>query len=70
MEHLFSIAALWLALAVFSAIIAYHLRVSIALVEICVGVAVGVSRHCSARQMPWAPTSSGFGFWRPPGPSS
>jgi Kef-type K+ transport system membrane component KefB len=41
MEHLFSIAALWLALAVFSAIIAYHLRISIALVEICVGVAAG-----------------------------
>jgi len=39
MEHLFGIAALWLALAVFSAIIAYHLRISIALVEICVGVA-------------------------------
>ncbi len=38
MEHLFSIAALWLGLAVLSAIVAYHLRVSIALVEICVGV--------------------------------
>jgi glutathione-regulated potassium-efflux system ancillary protein KefC len=41
MEHLFGIAALWLGLAVFSAIISYHLRISIALVEICVGVAVG-----------------------------
>jgi hypothetical protein len=40
MEHFFTIAALWLALAVLSAIIAYHLRISIALVEICVGVAV------------------------------
>ena len=39
MEHLFAIASLWLGLAVLSAIIAYHLRVSIALVEICVGVA-------------------------------
>jgi len=38
MEQIFTIASLWLALAVFSAIIAYHLRVSIALVEICVGV--------------------------------
>lgn len=38
MEHIFIIASLWLGLAVFSAIIAYHLRVSIALVEICVGV--------------------------------
>jgi Kef-type K+ transport system membrane component KefB len=39
MEPIFAIAALWLALAVLSALIAYHLRVSIALVEICVGVA-------------------------------
>ncbi|RJP20839.1 MAG: cation:proton antiporter [Candidatus Abyssobacteria bacterium SURF_5] len=38
MEHIFTIAALWLALAIVSAVIAYHLRVSIALVEICVGV--------------------------------
>jgi Kef-type K+ transport system membrane component KefB len=40
MEHIFPIAALWLGLAVVSAIIAYHLRVSIALIEICVGVVV------------------------------
>jgi glutathione-regulated potassium-efflux system ancillary protein KefC len=40
MEHIFAIAALWLGLAVISAVIAYHLRVSIALVEICVGVFV------------------------------
>ena len=39
MEHLFTIASLWLGLAVLSAIIAYHLHISIALVEICVGVA-------------------------------
>lgn len=38
MEQIFSIAALWLGLAVLSAIIAYHLRISIALIEICVGV--------------------------------
>ena len=38
MEHIFTIAALWLGLAVFSAVIAYHLRISIALIEICVGV--------------------------------
>ncbi|MEW6616257.1 MAG: cation:proton antiporter [Thermodesulfobacteriota bacterium] len=38
MEQIFIIASLWLGLAVTSAIIAYHLRVSIALVEICVGV--------------------------------
>jgi len=38
MEHIFTIAAFWLGLAVVSAVIAYHLKVSIALVEICVGV--------------------------------
>ena len=40
MEQLFTIASLWLALAVVSALIAYHIRISIALVEICVGVAI------------------------------
>ena len=46
MEQIFTIAALWLGLAVASAIIAYHLRISIALVEICVGVAAaGVATH-------------------------
>jgi Kef-type K+ transport system membrane component KefB len=39
MEQLFAIASLWLALAVVSALIAYHIRISIPLVEICVGVA-------------------------------
>ena len=38
MEQIFTIAALWLGLAVISAVIAYHLRISIALIEICVGV--------------------------------
>ena len=37
MENAFAIASLWLGLAVFSAIIAYHLKISIALVEICMG---------------------------------
>ncbi len=41
MEHLFVIASLWLGLAVISAIIAYHLRISIALIEICIGVTAG-----------------------------
>ena len=40
MEQIFTIAALWLGLAVLSAVVAYHLRVSIALIEICVGVLV------------------------------
>lgn len=38
MEYIFTIAALWLGLAVISAVIAYHLRISIALIEICVGM--------------------------------
>lgn len=38
MEQLFATGALWLGLAVLSAITAYHLKTSIALVEICVGV--------------------------------
>src|SRR3989338_2410117 len=46
MENHFAIAALWLGLAVLSTIIAYHLRISIALVEICVGVlAAAVATH-------------------------
>lgn len=39
MQQAYSIAALWLGLAVASAALAYHLRLSVALVEICVGVA-------------------------------
>lgn len=38
MEHAFTIAAFWLFLAVLSALLASALRLSIALVEICVGV--------------------------------
>lgn len=46
MEHIFNIAAPWLGLAVISSIVAYHLRVSIALVEICLGVIVAaVASH-------------------------
>ncbi len=41
MQDTFALAAVWLALAVGATIIANHLRVSIALVEICVGVAAG-----------------------------
>lgn len=40
MEHISFIVTIWMGLAVFSAITAYHLRVSIALIEICVGVVV------------------------------
>ncbi len=40
MEQLYLIASVWLGLAVLAAIIAYHLRISIALVEITVGMLV------------------------------
>ena len=39
MESIFTTATLWLALAVLSALLASSLRISVALVEICVGVA-------------------------------
>src|SRR5262245_7764810 len=39
LQDAFQIAALWLGLAVLSTIIASHLRISMALVEICVGMA-------------------------------
>jgi Kef-type K+ transport system membrane component KefB len=38
MESIFTTATLWLALAVFSALLGSSLRISVALVEICVGV--------------------------------
>ena len=43
MEQIYTIASVWLALAVISAIIAYHVRISIALVEICVGMAAAAA---------------------------
>lgn len=39
----FGIAALWLGLAVIATIIAYYMRISIALIEICVGMAAGAA---------------------------
>jgi len=41
MEHLYLSASLWLSLALISAVLAYYLKVSIALIEICVGVIAG-----------------------------
>ena len=46
MEGIFTIAAIWLGLAVLSTVIAYHLKISIALIEICIGVvAAAVANH-------------------------
>jgi len=38
MEQAFAVAAVWFALAVVSTVLASHLRISMALVEICVGI--------------------------------
>ena len=45
MEQTYAIAAVWLALAVVSAILASHLRISLALVEICVGVVAALAAN-------------------------
>ena len=39
MGPVFTIAGIWLVIAVIAAIVAYHLDISIALVEICLGIA-------------------------------
>jgi len=45
-EGIFTVAAVWLGLAVLSTVIAYHLKMSIALIEICIGVvAAAVANH-------------------------
>lgn len=43
MEAIFTHAAAWLFLALVSAVVAHHLKISIALVEICVGVAAAAA---------------------------
>jgi len=46
MESIYTIASIWIGLAVLSAIVANHLKISIALVEICVGIfAAAVTSH-------------------------
>jgi Kef-type K+ transport system membrane component KefB len=46
MEGIFTVATVWLGLAVLSTVIAYHLKMSIALIEICVGVAAAaIANH-------------------------
>ena len=43
MEQAFGIATVWLALAVLSTIVASHLRISMALVEVCVGMVAAIA---------------------------
>ena len=38
LESIYTIASLWLGLAVISAVVANHIKISITLVEICVGI--------------------------------
>lgn len=46
MERIYAIASLWLGLGVLATIIAYHIRTSIALVEICIGIiAATIANH-------------------------
>jgi Kef-type K+ transport system membrane component KefB len=46
MTEAYVLATVWLALAVLASIIAYHLRISMALIEICIGIAAGlVAEH-------------------------
>ncbi len=55
MEQIYTIASLWLGLAIVSAVIAYHLRISIALVEICVGVVAAAAAAAFGKgEMPGA----------------
>lgn len=46
MESIFLTATLWLALAIVSVLIASSLRLSIALIEICVGVVAAAATEC------------------------
>jgi glutathione-regulated potassium-efflux system ancillary protein KefC len=67
MQPLFITAAIWLVLAVVAAIVAYHLDISIALVEICLGVtaAAVADRFFGAGSLgntqPWLQFLASFG---------
>ena len=67
MEQIYAIASLWLGLAVISAIIAYHLRISIALVEICVGVAAAATAAAFGKGDLLGANLEWLRFWLPPG---
>ena len=62
MESIFLMATLWLALAVVSALIASFLRLSIALVEICMGVAAAATMGIFGLRESSPPTRSGVRF--------
>lgn len=68
MQQAYSIAALWLGLAVASAALAYHLRLSVALVENCVGVAVASLAGGLGPAPSPVRKRNGGGFWPAPAP--
>lgn len=67
MESLFQTAAIWLFLAVTATILANHLRVSVALIEICVGIIAGtiadhyLGPHSLGADMEWLRFLAGIG---------
>jgi len=68
MESIFFIAALWLALAVIAAVLAYHLDVSIALEGICLGIAAAAFAERVFGKGRWGTNGNGRRFsvpWAP-----
>ena len=67
MESLFQTAAIWLFLAVIATILANHLRVSMALIEICIGIIAGTiaehyfGPHSLGADMEWLRFLAGIG---------
>ena len=57
--EMFALAAVWLALAILSTILANRLKVSMALVEICVGMALVLPASAGSLPAPSAPKRPG-----------
>ncbi|MFA4873843.1 MAG: cation:proton antiporter [bacterium] len=67
MEEIYLVAAVWLGLAVFSTILSSHLRISMALMEICVGIVAALvaqkffGMEMPGRDLPWLKFIAGSG---------
>lgn len=67
MEDIYFVASLWLGLAVFSTILASHLKISMALMEICVGIVAALLAQklfgveMPGRDLPWLKFIAGSG---------
>ena len=59
MTDAFTIAAIWLGLAVVATVLANHIRISTALVEICVGIAAGTIARVTSAPIRWGRTRTG-----------